>query len=135
MATTFRELELLNPAGFTSPSSLRNFSPFHRTFSRHLHFPYPMSSTLLPPCFCLVFLPFLSLTLELKLYGNFSPCSSMSTSNNLKYGNNWWHDGYDVELPPPKPWFNSFGKLTYTTQHFYSFTILLASIFSSALST
>ena len=67
----------INPAGYTSitsSSSLGNFSTHHNTFFSSLHFPHSM-----PFSFCLplrshfVFvwfsLPFLSLTLELKLHG------------------------------------------------------------------
>ena len=49
-------------------------------------------------------LPFLSLNLELKLYGIFSLYSQIAHRNNFEHSNNGWHGGCDVELPPQKPW-------------------------------
>ena len=104
----------INPASFTTItpcSSLGNFSPHHRTFSRHLHFHIPCyfhcaSHSTLTLLFFWFSLPFLSLTLELKLYGIFSPYSEIRHSNNFEHSSDEWHGACDIKLPPWKPWFD-----------------------------
>ena len=148
MAKTLRELELLSPL-LVQQSTLPASRPLHRAaaleifhlttgpflviYSSHIPFSFclPLHSHLV---FVWFSLPFLSLTLELKLYGIFSPYSQITHSNNFEHSNNGWHNGCDIELPPRNPWFGSRCSQL-ETLYFHYFTISLASIFTSALST
>ena len=120
-------------------SNLGNFSPQHSTFSRHLHLPNSVPFSLCLPLHShLVFvwfsLLFLSLTLELKLYGIFSHYSQLQigiiSSIAIMGG---------MVVVASDSYRGSPGSLLRSSQHktlhSHFFTISLASIFSSALST
>ena len=92
------------------------------------------SPTPLPPCFVSFSLPFLSLTLELKLYSIFSPYSQIVDRYILRIAIMG-----GMVVVTSDSYHGSPGSLLRSSQHktLYShfFTISLASIFSSALST
>ena len=151
MATTLRKLGLLSPllsvtispAGFASvaPSSiLGNFSPHHSNFFSSLHFTHSILFLLCLPLhseFVFVWFsrPFLLLTLELKLYGILS--AYMYIYKIAIILRTAMIDDMVVVVPgscrggPSSVPHSSQHKI----QYFHSFTISLASIFSSAFST
>ena len=150
LATSLSELELLSLllavtiksaslTSITSSSSVGNFSPHHRTFSHHLHFPHPMPFFIVSPNphqppFCLIFSSIFMTNFGAQLYSILSPyrykkiaiISNISLMGGMKVVIPSCHRRSSGTIPPSSQ---------HMTQYFHSFTTSSASIFSSTLST